>query len=89
MQCKHIYIKFILIMTLEKESKKEQVLWLEEAIEKWKDMEWGERQHWLLQVADEHFLPKMKFVMNYKHFDFDKIPNEYQKKLAQKWGLSK
>ena len=75
-------------MSIEKESKKEQTPWLEGATKKWKEMDWGERQHWLAQVADERQLPKMKFVMTHKHFEFDKIPVEYQKVLAQKWGLA-
>ena len=72
---------------MEAEPKNEQAPWLKSAAKKWKEMEWGERQYWLAQVADDNRLPKMKFVMNHKHFDFDKIPGEYQKTLAQKWGL--
>ena len=72
---------------METEPKKEQTPWLEEATKKWGGMERGERQYWLAQVADDCNLSKMKFVMAYKHFDFDKIPDEYKKILAQKWGL--
>ena len=50
-------------------------------------MEWGERQYWLAQVAEEEQLPKMRFVMTHKHFDFDKIPEKYKQILSQKWGL--
>ena len=62
---------------METEPKKEQVSWLESATKKWEVMEWGERQYWLAQVADEQQLPKMKFVMTHKHFDFGEILNEY------------
>ena len=72
---------------MEKEPKFEQENWILKATEKWKDMEWGERQYWLAQVADEQNLPRLKFIMTHKHFDFDKIPDEYKKILAEKWDL--
>ena len=67
---------------------KEQAAWFEGAAKKWQAMDWGERQYWLAQVADERQLPKMRFVMTHKHFDFGKIPVEYQGVLAKKWGLA-
>lgn len=73
---------------METEPKKEPAQWFEEATKKWQEMEWGERQYWLAQIADENHLSKMRFVMTYKHFNFDKIPDEYKKVLAQKWGLT-
>lgn len=72
---------------MEKESIREQPSWFDAATEKWKEMEWGERQYWLAQVAEEQDIPRTKFVMTHKHFDFDKIPDEYQKILAKKWGF--
>ena len=64
---------------METEHKKETSPWFEEAAKKWQEMEWGERQYWLAQAAEENRLPKMKFIMTYRHFNFDKVLDEYQK----------
>ncbi|MDO8664433.1 MAG: hypothetical protein Q7K44_02710 [Candidatus Liptonbacteria bacterium] len=76
------------------ELRSEQPSWTAEATKKWQKMEWGERQHWLAKLADDlkivdtpQYFHRMKLIMTYKHFGFEKVPDEYKKILAQKWGL--